>query len=969
MPSPKADWDNAHVGVQGPPIATTMNDSVPAADSPFRPLVPEDFRRRGNGRSNSSGDWTALTGRPSASSPRTTPAAATAACPRQKPGSGPGRAQEKNNEPAAAAGLHNTTREDQTTPRASSFSEAAAAAQQWQKNQQTQSRAVGTSVTSRSAKNNKGMDKTPDVKQSPSLVAKPELPPSAQSIALRDEAERDWQAYWQRQRAQIATHGRRAPPETVQAALRSASKPPSSSLGTDGQRGGGDTQHQSLSSSSAGSQRQQMQRQKPPLKRHSSDNLTGKACIGLFDDQRYDHKRKPMSADVMQEALLGMMNIVETGPKSPQESLSLGKGMFVDSSERFKLPFTHDSSISGADDAASSSMNGSSIELLEESRPVARAGGKGLSGRRMFRSRSVYVGVGDGSSSNGSSSSASAGTLLPRPEMRNDLTSEERREQLRRAQKLASLLGGEVLASSDGEDAGREALRHKRSSPRIPGLPRRQSDPFDVLMHRSVIASSPSSREESRYSIHASKAGPREDETAPGPTTSTLRARRSRSALGLVGRERSSSISSPLAPTQPPLDIHPKAAAILGLPHSKGLFAFRPSVTTPPASTNGDDDNEIHAKGQNSATSDSVASWVTSQLDQDHEADQDKDDVGATTLPSSRDSIEMLESDDDAVAEDQEEQGLSLRQGSRVLGEAIQRKTFDSTLLTSSSPAWIREERRKRVTKITRWLGDVVPAHLVTHSSEPQRTPPPAYFFDEMPPSALVDFASGTPLISRSSSSSSSAQKNNHDATESSSPIRPIAKAKAAVNAKLSKSRNGPRAPLLLDTSHKNLSSPQFANVPKSAPPTVDDAHRLTAKEHSDQVRRASKLTSLFGEVPPQPLFAPTQSTEAVKLSTLGITSKHHRSTPSLVRPPFDGAPSLDQMRPARSHRPRSTSPMSQDGKAMTGYSRLGERPKSTSDSLQPPPADDGLSSEHYRYSIGECGPSSSVAVRKEQDT
>lgn len=401
--------------------------------------------------------------------------------------------------------------------------------------------------------------------------------------------------------------------------------------------------------------------------------------------------------------------------------------------------------------------------------------------------------------------------LLPRLETSNSLTSDEKMEQLKRSQKLDNMLGEEWRRESEHswsrtvESAG---IRSPTVSPveKRMGLLRRQSDPL-VLRYATGAGTS----EEEMKGESAVQAGGYQAGAARNLSTARwrgLHSNRSRSSLNLRHDAVSSKADTPIPHTIPPLDIHPKAAALLGL-------CVLPEQL-----------------------------FVVQQLRLNQQQD-----VSPLTHSRPDSSCSRVEGWRDSEPPTGKE--YRLRQGTEDV--ALPHVSGDQRMGNAASSTY-RSERRRRVRKISRWLGAAVPPHLVKPNLDQQQRTMSAsgYNLDEAPPSPFADYMSGSPLHQRGGGD---------DVAGSTS--RPLVKAKGMMHAKLAKKP--------IHTATTSQSEADCCRLP------------LSEQDRASNVKRNHKLTSVFGQAPPQDLLlggAPAASTAVTIHGRSGDWSRRRPKEP-----------------------------------------------------------------------------------------
>lgn len=366
-------------------------------------------------------------------------------------------------------------------------------------------------------------------------------------------------------------------------------------------------------------------------------------------------------------------------------------------------------------------------------------------------------------------------------ETTNQLTSEEKVGQMKRSNKLANMLGEEWLQQASNCDDQHYQINITTSSPLKDIVARRNH-------HKQRRQSEPlgtpfleivTSRERLRSSSDAYMLEP-----AP--------------PIHLKEKAKSAS-TSPLSTTCPPLTplplgVHPKAAALLGL------------CVVPDA-----------------------ASALTYQ--------QNIEDKMMPVNPTSSSSLEMLKDSESLFSMDKTYAELERLKMQDENGGSIDEVEPDEDAVLS------REERRRRVRKISRWLGAAVPPHLVQPfpiNGQPRQQVGSGYNNDDAPPLPMTDYMSGMPLYHRRGSS----ENKWHNA--SNSATKPLIKAKAAVNAKLHRKQ-------IDEGSNITSFTPMEGSLSSNGMSKLTNGFQL--EDHKTSVKRNHKLTAVFGEAPPAGLL------------------------------------------------------------------------------------------------------------------
>jgi hypothetical protein len=386
----------------------------------------------------------------------------------------------------------------------------------------------------------------------------------------------------------------------------------------------------------------------------------------------------------------------------------------------------------------------------------------------------------------------------PLPSTSNEKSAKERREQLKRAQKLVSLLGGEILSEGEGHEIVR--LR-ERDSNRPPLLVRRSSDPFETLAQAKLALEEQIAREGSPSASRQSKLALRRrsrGKTIIAAPALDLPRNVGPKAAAVLGLEAPLPWQVNSAPATPAGPVGAKAAALLGMDRVDLANAHDKSNTEPRRSAS--------VAFKTSGTR--AASLGKGKADQVHVIGFEAKSALEQTPDSEPESPSVLGDDEERTA-------------------AVQ-----------------REERRRRVAKISRWLGAVVPPHLI---SSGEGSAAPAYGAGQAPHLEGSDYYSGQPASSERGSSG-------------------LGRAKAATLAKLRRPSVDQDA--TIDANYSR---------PLQSPPDA-----LSPRERIANVRRANTLTKRFGEAPPQQLFAASAGSGS---DTSTGPLRRHRHTQSAALP------------------------------------------------------------------------------------
>lgn len=496
-----------------------------------------------------------------------------------------------------------------------------------------------------------------------------------------------------------------------------------------------------------------------------------------------------------------------------------------------------------------SSAGESTKELLQESNcdQVSCQSANGAPVRRgtFFRPRSMLV-------------ANSTPTTSRLPETNNALSTDERMDQLRRSQKLAAMLGGEWWRETDRERMAMETSSSplKGASARRLSLLRRQSDPlhlqYSVLARRKDMGPG---ADDAADLVEGQGRSTRDKTMSTAETArrwKSLHSKRSRSSINLRQDVRSGQATG-VALSPPPLTIHPKAAALLGL-------CIHP--------------NEHFEKGDSGEA-----------VPGRYEAAPDVQRKRFSSL-----SVEMLCESESMLAG--KEGYLQSESGQTVETSG---DNIDGDVSTLN-----REERRRRVRKISKWLGAVVPPHLILpnpESSGVQHKNASGYNLDEAPPLPLTDYITGSPRHPRKASSDA--------VTAVTGPAsKPLIKAKAAVNVKLGLGK--------LAGAEDNDQMPCFSR-PSTENAWDERTGACSERERMANVKRNHKLMAVFGEAPPKTLVAahnsPPPGLPGLRNTAVTNHRSPHRNSASLPMPTMAGeAPVTKGYRPFRSFSPSQLS-------------------------------------------------------------
>ncbi|CDU24000.1 uncharacterized protein SPSC_02629 [Sporisorium scitamineum] len=251
-----------------------------------------------------------------------------------------------------------------------------------------------------------------------------------------------------------------------------------------------------------------------------------------------------------------------------------------------------------------------------------------------------------------------------RPETTNQLTTEQRRQQVRRTKKLTQMLGEEMLSNEP-------LSSHARSDARSKSRP--QSMPFGT------------------DSIGVPASAPAFASTAGSKTRTLSRKLLHSRSHGVKSLDRAFSDLSP-PPAVAPAGLNRKAAAVLGIPHpySSGALA-RVSAEEMLAS----DDDLDSVRGIHPRT------FISSGLEEFNQPTPKVAQLAAFSAAAL----------DEAVSPTLPQDGPF---------RPLDRSHLDHALAMSESRklAAARDERRRRVAKMSRWLGEVVPAELIMSATD-----------------------------------------------------------------------------------------------------------------------------------------------------------------------------------------------------------------------------------------------------------
>ncbi|CEH16579.1 hypothetical protein CBOM_06515 [Ceraceosorus bombacis] len=431
----------------------------------------------------------------------------------------------------------------------------------------------------------------------------------------------------------------------------------------------------------------------------------------------------------------------------------------------------------------------------------------------------------------GRSLSQPSSSTMPVPQTCNELTHDERRQQLRRSQKLVSIFGGELFGegedrAAEHDDANRKASRRATA---LSTTLRRQSDPMETLhtarsqVHKEKISVEPSGFSRAR---------------------SVLR-RRSRSVIN-IGQIQPASVfptnpsntaMSHLSHETRPPNLTSKAAALLGLDvpgtgdrehvgSHRSSGASRTGLKVVPPISYRTLFNVAHSNIP--AAPYSAFPRLTNALD-------------GNDLWSAVDSPPTLQADT-----------TSVQSGPKFAPDAIHRDASIDQSNSSSSLEILadhslelddfplggpREERRKRVAKISKWLGAVVPPHLVSPSLDSHTGP--AYMLGDEPHMQEVDYFSGAPTAADSDSESTRSGLN---------------RAKVATLRRLKREPQGSIVPAPGATSFTETE-------PRTSLLRLSSSSN-SSNDHFTNVRRAQTIQKKFGEAPPHGLFGSAPALE-----------------------------------------------------------------------------------------------------------
>lgn len=375
-------------------------------------------------------------------------------------------------------------------------------------------------------------------------------------------------------------------------------------------------------------------------------------------------------------------------------------------------------------------------------------------------------------------------------ETSNELTNDEKMDQLRRSQKLASMLGEDWRREREGDwlETSNYSSPLKGITFKKDVLLRRQSDPLHLY---------PSSQD---------RASCRLDETSDDERK-TSRALMTPRWKPAHSKQRSrSSIDLKQDFSSPPLGIHPKAAILLG------LCVF----------PNGNSNSDL--------------ALIKQQAD---------DPMASRGRYDSYSSVEMLKDSDSIMGVDDITEEDSFGRNTELDGKSRTASFASSTAASEDTDysSTLREERRRRVKKISKWLGAAVPPHLISPHLDSgfahQRTAS-GYNLDEAPTVPFIDYMSGSPINPLDKN-----RRFSDGLLNNSNGSGPLIKAKAAVNAKLNK---------MVHPSSNERISHLFAPLLEQQSVMANKA-TLSERERQDNIKRNLKLTSVLGEAPPKDLL------------------------------------------------------------------------------------------------------------------
>lgn len=289
-------------------------------------------------------------------------------------------------------------------------------------------------------------------------------------------------------------------------------------------------------------------------------------------------------------------------------------------------------------------------------------------------------------------------SFLPRPETSDTLSGQERREIMTKLAKLTRLLGTEVI------ELNMETGSRRTSDVRtLPLRPRRQSQ---VTGHAQAVRTS---RGGVHDFVHTDTTGRRRNtELAHPPAAEDVWP-----FEGVLSSEDLiATAPSPCVPrariSLAPEQISTKAAALLGI--------AQPHVTTP------------DSLGLSSDYPDSTVLTGNGEADPLKLPTASSERKLSRLVTSSRCSLNSLRSSVSSL-QDLSLYSTSLQAG-RHLSLSMSAPLQSAQYGSKSCIQQLRHERRRRADKMSRWLGSIVPAHLVGPNAQSRES---AYMLDEQP--------------------------------------------------------------------------------------------------------------------------------------------------------------------------------------------------------------------------------------------
>lgn len=262
-----------------------------------------------------------------------------------------------------------------------------------------------------------------------------------------------------------------------------------------------------------------------------------------------------------------------------------------------------------------------------------------------------------------------------RPETSNQLSAEERRQHVRRTKKLTQMLGEEMLFATNAPGIGSSLPQQPHSSGPSGDNRRRKYRPHSLPFNNDVQA--------------AAAVAPAGGSTAGNKTRTISRKLLRTRTHGVKSLDHAFFDFSQPPATAPVQGLNRKAAAILGLPHPYSSSAL------------------TRTTGQDTVGSEEEVDVV--------------EEINCSTCPLFPSGLEEFNEPTPKVAQLAAFSAAALDEGgSPTLPQdgpfhPFDRSHLDQALALSESRklAAAREERRRRVAKMSRWLGEAVPAELI----------------------------------------------------------------------------------------------------------------------------------------------------------------------------------------------------------------------------------------------------------------